>query len=546
MYSVCRSARIFLFFSVIFSAPVFAATPQATPVSLAQADSAALALRAQLTVSDLTIRQVESVYAGRGDAPIWVDDGLARAETLIAALRDAEAHALPVARYAPDALEAALSRRDPTGLAAVDLALTRAFLRYARDVSSGLLEPGDVSRDIHVKVTRPDPVALLRVAAAAPDLGAFLASLAPADPEYTALKARYAALSLRAANGDWGPAVEPGPTLRAGDRDPRVEALRARLTAMGDLTGPTTTADPRVYDPRLEAAVLGFQRRHGLNEDGAVGAMTLAALNVPARARAAQVAVNLERMRWLNHDLGARRIVVNQPAFTVTLIDHGAVLFHERVVVGTQKNQTPEFSDEMEMIVLNPSWHVPRSIATKELLPLLKNDPGYLSRNSMTLTRPDGGLVPADPSTHDFSAYTTRDFPYRIRQTPNPDNALGEVKFLFPNDYAIYLHDTPSKRLFDRDQRAFSHGCVRVRDPLELATLLLAPQKADPRGFIDAVIASGNERYVRFDTPVPVHLTYRTAWVEDKGGDAFRADIYGRDEAVLEALRAAGVEAPEV
>lgn len=545
MYPFCRNVGIPFVFALFFGVQGLATPTETAPSSPGGGDSIARALSERLALGDEALRAVASVYAARGNAPVWLDGGTGRAATLIGVLRAADAHGLPVARYAPDALSAALARTDPAGVAAADLALSEAFLRYARDVVSGLLDPGRAVPGIHVTPERPDPAALLRVAAAAPDLGAFLASLAPSDPEYAVIKARLAALTRRVAAGDWGAPVAPGATLRPGDRAPRVAALRARLTALGDIAATAPVSDPGLYDADLEAAVLAFQRRHGLNEDGAVGPATLAAVNTSAEARAAQLAVTLERLRWMNRDLGARRIVVNQPAFTVTLIDNGVTLFHERVVVGTPQNQTPEFSDQMEMIVLNPSWHVPRSIATKELLPLLKNDPGYLSRNSMTLTRPDGGPVPADPSTHDFSAYTTRDFPYRIRQTPNSDNALGLVKFLFPNDYAIYLHDTPSKRLFARDQRALSHGCVRVRDPLTLATLLLAPQKDDPRGFIDAVLATGRERYVRFDMPVPVHLTYRTAWVDEAGVDQFRADIYGRDAAVLDALRAAGVGAPQ-
>jgi murein L,D-transpeptidase YcbB/YkuD len=191
--------------------------------------------------------------------------------------------------------------------------------------------------------------------------------------------------------------------------------------------------------------------------------------------------------------------------------------------------------------VLNPSWHVPRSIATEELLPELQEDPGLLARRNMTLARTDGGPVPLDPSSHDFTSYTAADFPYRIRQRPNASNALGLVKFMFPNDHAIYLHDTPSKRLFAKDRRTFSHGCVRVQDPLRLAELLLSPQEADPRGFIDRVLVTGAERYVNLVEHVPVHLLYRTAWIDPDGTRHFRADVYGRDAQVRAALGAAGV-----
>jgi murein L,D-transpeptidase YcbB/YkuD len=291
-------------------------------------------------------------------------------------------------------------------------------------------------------------------------------------------------------------------------------------------------------------AIEAFQRRHGLNDDGAVGPMTLAALNASPADRADQIAVNLERMRWMNHPLGDRRIVVNQADFTVTLHDGDTVLFHERVIIGLQDRQTPEFSDRMTHLVFNPTWFVPRSIATRDILPKLHGDPTYLARSNMVLTRADGGPVPLDPSQHDFTGYTASSFPYRIRQRPDPDNALGQVKFMFPNNHAVYLHDTPNRSLFARDQRAFSSGCVRVRDPLHLAALLLAPQRADPEGFIDGLIAGGRERHVTLDEPVPVHLIYRTAWRDAEGRDQFRADVYGRDAAVRQALIAAGVALP--
>jgi murein L,D-transpeptidase YcbB/YkuD len=189
---------------------------------------------------------------------------------------------------------------------------------------------------------------------------------------------------------------------------------------------------------------------------------------------------------------------------------------------------------------------VPRSIATRDILPKLHADPSYLARSNMVLSRSDGGPMPFDPSSHDFTVYTQGDFPYSIRQRPSGDNALGQVKFMFPNNHAIYLHDTPSRNLFLRDQRAYSSGCVRVRDPLRLAALLLAPQVDDPEGYIQRLIAGGRERYVHLDTPVPVHLTYRTAVIDDFGALRFRPDIYGRDAKVADALRAAGVALPRI
>ncbi|TVQ54925.1 MAG: murein L,D-transpeptidase [Rhodobacteraceae bacterium] len=487
-----------------------------------------------------------AVYAERANAPIWLAEDGARATALLDALRAAEDHALSARRYAPGRLEsllqAAQASGDPAAVTEAETAFTEAFLRYAADLGAGALEPRRVSADILVEPPRRSAPLLLRAMAAAENPAAHLAGLAPADPGYAALKRLFG--DLRAKSGDaWGPPVAEGPSLREGDRGPRVAALRARLEAMGDALAPSDA--PAVYDGALAAAVRAFQRRHGLNDDAVVGPLTLAALNVTPAARAAQVAVNMERMRWTNRPLDARRIDVNLADFSVTMWEDGAVRFHERAVVGMTSRQTPEFSDEMSYLVFNPTWHVPRSIAVRDLLPRLQADPAYLARSNMRLIGTDAFPAPADPSSHDFNAYTARDFPYRIRQNPDPDNALGRVKFMFPNNLAIYLHDTPSQRLFARDQRAYSSGCVRVRDPMTLAALLLAPQMNAPEEFIERVLASGRERYVNLDLRIPVHLTYRTAWIDDFGRPQFRADVYGRDALVLDALRALGVDAPE-
>jgi murein L,D-transpeptidase YcbB/YkuD len=513
---------------------VFVLALSACVVAPASAQVAPQALAARLDSAGPEASALAQVYAARGHAPIWVrEEG--RAAALISVLRAAEAHALPASRYRPDRL-AALLETDP---AAAEIALSRAYLSYAADVSSGLLDPRRAASNVERAPRRPSPAALLRRAAAADDVVAHLLNLPPAGERYAGLMRRYAELRRGA---DWGPEVPEGAALRRGDRDPRTPLLRARLEAMGDLRAAATPpADPTLFDAQLAAGLRAFQRRHGLDDDGVLGPRTRDALNASPRERARQLAVNLERHRWMNFDRGARHILVNQPDYRVTLYDGDRVLFSERVVVGTEEHETPEFSDVMEHLVFNPSWNVPRSIATEELLPQLVADPGMLARRNMQLV---GASAPADPAGHDFSQYTAATFPYRIRQRPDPNNALGRVKFMFPNDYAIYLHDTPAKELFDRNRRAFSHGCVRVRDPMRLAALLLGEQMSDPEGFIERVLAPGSERYVNLERPLPVHLIYRTAWTDDRGRTQFREDVYGRDDEVAQALRAAGVALP--
>lgn len=498
------------------------------------------------------------VYAARAYAPVWLAaDGAATAagQALVAALAQAPRHALPAGRYA-----AALDPARTGTPAAREIALTRAFLDYARDISSGLLTPRRIDRDMAVIPLRPDRAALLSGIAAAPDAAAWLAGLAPRTPEYAALLGELDRLRDHATRPDaWGPQVDAGPTLREGSAGPRVLQVRARLAAMGDIPAAVSqardnggvvvaanavtrdapadafgAADPQVFDAGLAEAVIRFQRRHGLNEDGAVGPATLAQINTSPAFRADQVAVNIERIRWLNRDLGQRHILVNIAAFQMQVIEDGREIFQSRVVVGTRANQTAEFSDEMDHLVINPSWFVPRSIAVNEFLPKLREDPGYLERRGYVLKG-------VDPWAVDWHAVTRSTFPGTIRQVPGEENALGQVKFMFPNDFSIYLHDTPQRRLFARDVRAYSHGCVRVEKPTELAHLLLSYQEADPAAAYQSWLDSGRERHVNLEQHVPVHITYRTAWIDEAGERQFRGDVYGRDRLVMDALAAAGV-----
>jgi murein L,D-transpeptidase YcbB/YkuD len=516
------------------------------------------ALRVELALQYDRDTVERSFYEARGYEPVWLaEDGAAApaARALLSWVGEADANGLPADRYGVSGLAARLAKASSgaySDAAALETELTRLFLAYGHDISSGLLEPRSVSRNIDIEPRRPDPAVLLAGVGTTNDIAAFLGALAPAGPAYDRLLTLYAGMREIARNGGWGPRIDKGHALRPGDRDPRVEQLRARLIALGDMapaeqvaasavmndaTPPVT--GPLVFDPALTAAVQRFQARHGLNTDGIVGAMTLAALNTTAAERAAQVAVGLERLRWLNYDLGARHIVINTASFTMTMFENGDPRFSTRTVVGKSgRFQTPEFNDELEFIVVNPTWNVPYSIASKEILPLLQEDPTYLEQNDMELL---GSDLPA--SEIDWSQVTRGSFPGRIRQRPGPGNALGAVKFLFPNQYSIYMHDTPSRKLFARDRRAYSHGCVRLQDPIGFAHLLLSLQDDDPVGTFDRLRARGGEQWVRVREAIPVYVTYRTAWLDADGVRQFRADVYRRDRDVMAALAAAGVSA---
>ncbi|MEM7528097.1 MAG: L,D-transpeptidase family protein [Pseudomonadota bacterium] len=502
-------------------------------------------------------------YAARGYEPIWskgrgvISPGAARA--LIAAVEGAEAHALPSSAYDLAALEDTLKR--PWD-ASAEILFAKTYLQLARDLNSGMLEPRRLSRNMDVRPVRPDPLTLLKTLENARDVDSALNQLGPQDADYRALVAVYAEMRVLAETPEiWGPKVAEGRTLRIGDHGRRVLALRERLRAMGDLPSalsvetetrleiaaadvtadvPIDTGAPDAarFDLVLEDAVKRFQARHGLNEDGVVGPATLGALNASPAFRAKQIAVNLERARWNHTRMNGPRIVSNLPDYRAKLYREGPEpVFETRVVIGKYRHQTVEFSDEMDHMVVNPTWFVPSSIARNEILPKLRENPNYLAERNMR-------LVGADPAEILWEFVEPEDFPGRVRQAPGPGNALGRVKFMFPNHHAIYLHDTPQRSLFRRDNRAYSHGCVRVEQPAELAAHLLEGQVDDPAGSFETWVRRGRERHVSLDQKLPVHLVYRTAWQDADGAMHFRRDVYRRDALVASALEKRGLTLP--
>ncbi len=319
-----------------------------------------------------------------------------------------------------------------------------------------------------------------------------------------------------------------------------VAALRLRLNQRGYALDDVTI---RTYDDALVEAVKLFQTDFGLNADGLVGPQTLSSINAQPDGRLKQVIVNLERARWMNYELGSRHIYVNIPDFTASVMDYGVPSLSFRVVVGTGRNQTAEFSDTMTHMIANPKWNVPYSIASKEYLPKLRADPTVLSRENILMTVRGSGQI-VDPSAIDFSYFDEDNFPFFLQQQSGRGNALGRVKFMFPNRFNIYLHDTPSKSLFSRDARAFSHGCVRVQKPMEFAYELLSLQEDNPEAAFNRALNSGKETQIDLAAPVPVHIVYRTVWIDGMGDVQYRHDVYNRDRMVFDALVNAGVTLP--
>lgn len=498
---------------------------------------------------------IRNAYAALEFESVWsrVDaDGLRRWDKA-AAFFDAARDAAPD-HAAPDMVDAhALRQRlfeahsNPLSLleaARLELALSGAILAHAEAVHGGAIEPASVAANIDMARPLLDFTSALRQLHDSQDMRATVDSFAPQSEDYAELKAAYARLREAEARGVWAEDIAVAGSLRPMDRGDAVAMLRARLVALGDLPAEQVIShDPEtgemLLDGILQRAVMDFQERHGLVADGVVGANTLAELNVPPRERARQLAVNMERARWLNRDLGQRHIVVNIADFRVTLFDDGQPIYESAVVVGKAvKHQTPEFSDEMTHVVVNPHWNVPYSIATKELLPIFQVNPGEIYRRNMEVIFPGRGQV--DPMAVDWRNLTVNDFPFQLRQRPGPSNALGQVKFIFPNHHSVYLHDTPAKSLFSRPVRAFSHGCVRVAKPVELAEILLGRQHSNPLDYYYRLVHQRSESFVELDRPVPVHIIYRTAWKDARGALQFRRDVYGRDEGVSRALEAAG------
>jgi len=474
-------------------------------------------------------------YGERAFAPVWFNqEGLTEnAHLAIAAMAAANEHALNPNNYDPLGFikrsETAASEQD---WAAFDIDLSVQFLRYATHLSSGRVQPNAINKALNLFPDRPDAKTLFENADSTEDFSAFLDSLAPQSDNYARLKRRLAQFREKAAAGGFTP-VPDGDVLKPGMSDPRVATLKTRLMEE-DIPG-AADHQGEVYDGALVEAVKTFQEYHGLATDGVIGKNTLARLNIPLQDKLIQMELNMERRRWMRDDLGEFYVFSNLADQNLKVVRNGKTVHTARVVVGKPYHATPVFSDELEYVEINPFWNVPYSIATKEYLPKLKQNPAALSSKQIRVFQ-DGNEVA--PTRVAWNSYSGGNFPFRLRQDPGDGNALGRIKFMFPNRFNIYIHDTPSKSLFTQAERAFSHGCIRVSNPFKLADVLLADSNAAP-GHWEKIRDGGERTVVKPKVPIEVHLTYLTAWMNKDGSTHFRKDIYGRDEVLLEALRTA-------
>lgn len=514
------------------SAPAIAATDDIQFPAFAQAVAEAA----------LGNDEVAAFYRSNGYTPIWTGtapEDKARRSALFSAIRNADAHGLPVTREDTSALFAMMSEvKSQRDLGRVEVELSRLFLTYAHQIQTGILVPNQIDDGMVRDPHRRDATELLTSFMASDNPDAFFHSLVPGSEEYARLMRKKIELENLIARGGWGPVV-PASALEPGDSGPAVVALRNRLIAMGYLDRSVSLG----YDFGIQRAVQLFQEDMGLEADGVAGAATMRAINVPVEDRLKSIIVAMERERWLSIDRSQRYIWVNITDFTTRIVDAGKITFETRSVVGQNgsNTRTPEFSDEMELVVINPSWYVPRSIAVNEYLPgMIAN--GGAGAGHLQLIDGAGRVVSRD--SIDWTAVTPGNFPYDLKQPPSQGNALGLVKFLFPNRYNIYLHDTPSKSLFNNQVRAYSHGCIRLQKPFEFAYEILSGQEADPEAFFQAQLRTGRETTVRLEHPIPVHLVYRTAFTDSRGRMSYRSDIYGRDAKIWQALVTAGVSVP--
>jgi murein L,D-transpeptidase YcbB/YkuD len=473
-------------------------------------------------------------YGRRRFEPAWTDPR--DHDALLAAIQASWGHGLDPEDYHAAILTELRARaaRDAHGAAAFDLLLSDAALRLAYHLSFGKVDAAtlDPSWNLAHPLPAQDLPGALEAALAAHRVGETLQELAPRGWLYEGLKRGLAELRALDAAGGW-PAVGEGPSLRRGDSGARVAALRARLAASGELRG-DADATSLAYDAALAEAVKRFQTRHGLDADGVVGGRTLAALDVPVAARVDQLRVNLERARWVLQDLPGRFLMVNVPGYEAFYFDDRELLWRARVQVGQAMRRTPIFRSEMTHLVFNPTWTVPPGILAKDILSAGAGAPAVVKRKGLRILDDAGAEV--DPAAVEWTRYDAAGFPYTLRQDPGPTNALGRVKFMFPNRHMVYLHDTPSKQLFERSERAFSSGCIRIEKPLELAERVLADPVRWSRDGIEAAIASGETQTVFLADPVPVLLLYWTAVPTRAGGIRFFRDVYGRDPEVLAAL----------
>ena len=480
------------------------------------------------------------VYQQRGFSSLWLRrDGLNRkGKIILDKLKTAEEHGLEQKAYNVEEILQLLELEGENRSALLDILITEGIHRFIHDLNKGrskaqlafprlFAEAGSVECIPGCVVEGVDSTKLLR---------SYLDNLGPHHRAYRQLQEALVHYKAIAENGGW-PEIEPGKILKVGDTDSRVAAIWQMLFIVGDLQ--TERCRSSQYDEEMLEGVKRFQFRHGLQVDGIIGQETFAAMNVSAKERMDQIKLNLERWRWHDQNLGRSYVLVNIAGFDLKAVREEKELLEMPIIVGTRHHESPIFSDKIRYIEFNPFWNIPPLIAQNETLIHLQMDPDYLAKEHIRLFsnwQEDG--VELDPQTIDWQQVSKKEARrYKFRQEPGPWNALGTMKFVFPNKYSVYLHDTPNHELFKEFRRAYSHGCIRVSDPESLALFLLGEEAAGwDKERVKAIVASGKRTIIKLPKRVPVHLTYMTAWHDVDGVLHFNNDIYHRDKRLQEAL----------
>jgi murein L,D-transpeptidase YcbB/YkuD len=494
--------------------------------------------------SDVSIASVNlllEIYEKRDYLPAWNDQR--QIGELLTAIKATAADGLDPSDYHLKQVEFIYSElvvgrqvssaNSPATRAVQDIILTDSLARLGYHQLFGKVNP--YTFDPHWNFRRElndiDPATALQSAIDAPSLTDFLNNFFQRGWFYRKLQAALADYRQIAANGGW-PIVEDGPTLKPGNSDRRLPELARRLIISGDLAPRIAVDKLTIYDESLQEAVRRFQERHALETDAAIGPATLRALNVPVEKRVEQLEINIERARWVLDDIEDDFVMVNIAGFRAYVLRGRKIVWETKVQVGSAFHQSPVFRDEIKYVVINPTWTVPFSIATKEILPKIKRDPNYFATRDFDLKTHSGKFI--DPSIVNWEKITARNFPYWLVQRPGPNNALGRVKIMFPNEHAVYLHDTPSKALFSKAARAFSHGCIRVENPFDFAQQLLGDGWNQEK--FQQVLDEGKTKSVSLSKPMQVLLLYWTVMVEPDGVVYFYDDVYERDARIAKAL----------
>jgi len=496
--------------------------------------------------------ELKIFYARRGFHPAWINNEglLPAASSLLDVLRKASRHGLQPEDYHLAPIKSLMpvkgifgSRNPPRFENSVDLdfLLTDAFFLYASHLATGKVNPEKINAQWFIRKRKlPDLARTLEKALQSGHPESLLENLAPSSPSYTRLMAALQKYRKIEKKGGW-PVVPAGTILKEGYRSERVALLLERLEIPSVFPFWESNGQNEgkyLFDESLVLAVKAFQQRHGLTVDGVVGPETLEILNISVTERIRQIEINLERLRWIPDDLGDPLVIINIPEFKLRFVKNGKELIDSRIVVGKYASNTPAFDSRITHFILNPYWNVPRGIAIEEILPQIQKSQEYLIWEDMkVLSNSKGSTKIVPPWTINWQKMTAENFHYLIRQDPGPRNPLGRIKFVFPNSFDVYLHDTPARNLFEQAERSFSHGCIRIENPIELAALLLPGNPVKSEKELQSTMEAGNRKQIRLPKAVGIYILYFTAWVDADGTIQFRKDIYNHDAPLLDALK---------